>query len=214
MLFSELSPFASSFSSIIVSEIGDKTFFITAILGMTYSMSLVFLGSYTAMVLMTLLSCFFGFLLPQILNPTYTHALACIMFFYFGQKLLREFWSTETNENDDEEQEAVLEVNKVKSKLSKQSDSKNISNLEVLRAAIALTFLAEWGDRSQITTIALATEETFVVLVGALLGHFICTSTAVLGGKMISSKISEKYIHLCGGILFVLFGLHNIKMLL
>lgn len=40
----------------------------------------------------------------------------------------------------------------------------------------------------------MATEETFVVLVGALLGHFICTSTAVLGGKMISSKISEKYV--------------------
>lgn len=69
-----------------------------------------------------------------------------------------------------------------------------MSNLEVLRAAIVLTFLAEWGDRSQITTIALATEETFVVLVGALLGHFICTSLAVLGGKMISSKISEKYV--------------------
>ncbi|CAD8111901.1 unnamed protein product [Paramecium sonneborni] len=214
MLFSELSPFASSFSSIIVSEIGDKTFFITAILGMTYSMSLVFLGSYTAMVLMTLLSCFFGFILPQILNPTYTHIMACIMFFYFGQKLLREFLSSDHKENDDEEQEAVLEVNKVKSRLTKQSDSKSISNLEVLRAAIVLTFLAEWGDRSQITTIALATEETFVVLVGALLGHFICTSTAVLGGKMISSKIPEKYIHLCGGILFILFGLHNIKMLL
>ena len=66
--------------------------------------------------------------------------------------------------------------------------------MEVLRAAVVLTFLAEWGDRSQITTIALATEETFVVLVGALLGHFICTGTAVLGGKMISSKISEKYV--------------------
>jgi putative Ca2+/H+ antiporter (TMEM165/GDT1 family) len=36
----------------------------------------------------------------------------------------------------------------VKSKLSKHADSKNVSNLEVLRAALALTFLAEWGDRS------------------------------------------------------------------
>jgi putative Ca2+/H+ antiporter (TMEM165/GDT1 family) len=112
-------------------------------------------------------------------------------------------------------------VNKVKSKLSKSEASKHVSSLEVLRAAVVLTFLAEWGDRSQITTIALATEETFVVLVGALLGHFVCTSTAVLGGKMISSKISEKYvilsvifkIRLCGGVLFVLFGLHNMRML-
>ena len=72
MSISHLSPLASSFSSIIVSEIGDKvfyintfkTFFITAILGMTYSLGLVFIGSYSAMALMTILSCFFGFLLP------------------------------------------------------------------------------------------------------------------------------------------------------
>lgn len=29
------------------------------------------------------------------------------MFFYFGQKLLREAWAPETNESEDEEQEAT-----------------------------------------------------------------------------------------------------------
>ena len=58
--------------------------------------------------------------------------------------------------------------------------------MAIIRASLILTFVAEWGDRSQITTIALATEDTYTVLIGALLGHLICTGTAVIGGKMIA----------------------------
>lgn len=59
--------------------------------------------------------------------------------------------------------------------------------------AFIMTFLAEWGDRSQIATIALAgSYEIFMVNVGCLLGHLICTGAAVQLGEWISSKISEK----------------------
>jgi len=50
----------------------------------------------------------------------------------------------------------------------------------ILTQAFIMTFLAEWGDRSQIATVALAaTYNLCFVTLGCLLGHFICTGAAV-----------------------------------
>lgn len=77
--------------------------------------------------------------------------------------------------------------------------------------ALTLTFLAEWGDRSQIATIALAAAKNPIgVTIGGCLGHSLCTGMAVLGGRMLASSISEKTVHQFGGAIFLLFGLHSI----
>lgn len=63
----------------------------------------------------------------------------------------------------------------------------------VLIQAFTMTFLAEWGDRSQLTTIILAARENvFGVIVGGVLGHAICTGLAVVGGRMIAQRISVR----------------------
>lgn len=54
-----------------------------------------------------------------------------------------------------------------------------------------MTFLGEWGDRSQIATIAMAAgSDYWWVTAGALGGHAICTGVAVIGGKAIAGKVS------------------------
>jgi len=54
-----------------------------------------------------------------------------------------------------------------------------------------MTFLGEWGDRSQIATIAMAAgSDYWWVTGGALGGHAICTGVAVIGGKAIAGKVS------------------------
>ncbi|GJN91208.1 hypothetical protein Rhopal_004226-T1 [Rhodotorula paludigena] len=87
---------------------------------------------------------------------------------------------------------------------------KNLAQLlfsPIFIQAFILTFLAEWGDRSQITTIALgAAHNVWIVTFGTTLGHSVCTGGAVLGGRWISQHISIKHVTLGGAVLFLIFG--------
>lgn len=74
-----------------------------------------------------------------------------------------------------------------------------------------LTFLAEWGDRSQIATIGLAASSHVAgVTLGGCAGHAVCTGAAVLGGRGMASVISERAVGIAGGALFLLFGAHSL----
>jgi putative Ca2+/H+ antiporter (TMEM165/GDT1 family) len=80
-----------------------------------------------------------------------------------------------------------------------------------LLQSLTLTFLAEWGDRSQIATIALAAAKNPMgVMLGGCIGHSLCTGLAVIGGRILASRISEKMVSQWGGVIFLLFGLHSI----
>lgn len=64
----------------------------------------------------------------------------------------------------------------------------------------SMTFVGELGDRSQIATVAMAAgQEYYWVMVGACLGHFVCTAVAVLGGSVLAGRVSmRKGKHACG----------------
>ena len=80
---------------------------------------------------------------------------------------------------------------------------------KVLMQAFTLTFLAEWGDRSQIATIALAAaKDPIGVTIGGIIGHSICTGVAVIGGRMLAARISERMVAYVGGSLFLCFSVH------
>lgn len=54
-----------------------------------------------------------------------------------------------------------------------------------------MTFLGEWGDRSQIATIAMAAgQDYWWVTGGAISGHAVCTGVAVIGGRAIAGRVS------------------------
>lgn len=109
---------------------------------------------------------------------------------------------TRVSENDDEE--------KGSSNRAVATHPLKNDTINVFTQAFTLTFLAEWGDRSQIATIALASSKNpFGVIVGGLVGHAMCTGLAVLGGRMLAARISEKTVALVGGILFLLFAIHS-----
>lgn len=56
-----------------------------------------------------------------------------------------------------------------------------------------MTFLGEWGDRSQIATIAMAAgQDYWWVTGGAIAGHSVCTGVAVIGGRAIAGRVSMR----------------------
>lgn len=222
-----VSAFIASISMILVSEVGDKTFFIAAIMAMRHSRNIVFSAAMCALAIMTVLSAAIGLTLPTLLPPNITHYCAVVLFLYFGVKLLYDAYhmSDQVEENDElrevEDELEKLESDSAADKLENGVDrnarkySKNIfyRNLNSLFSRVfiqvfTMTFLAEWGDRSQIATIALAAAKDPVgVSVGAVLGHCCCTGLAVVGGKLLAARISEKTVAYVGGGLFLIFAL-------
>uniref|UniRef100_A0A182QIY3 GDT1 family protein n=1 Tax=Anopheles farauti TaxID=69004 RepID=A0A182QIY3_9DIPT len=80
--------------------------------------------------------------------------------------------------------------------------------LRIFMQAFTMTFVAEWGDRSQLTTVILsARENVYGVIAGGIIGHSICTGLAVIGGRMIAQRISVRTVTLIGGVVFLLFAL-------
>ncbi|KAK3143092.1 hypothetical protein QOZ80_4BG0358230 [Eleusine coracana subsp. coracana] len=207
------SGFTAAFTLIFVSEIGDKTFFIAALLAMQYQRALVLLGSVAALSLMTVVSVVIGRIFQsvpaqfQTTLPIGEYAAVALLAF-FGLKSIKDAWELpdKTNENvqgNSESGELAEAEELVKEKVSK----KLTSPLEVLWKSFSLVFLAEWGDRSMLATIALgAAQSPLGVASGAIAGHLIATALAILGGAFLANYLSEKLVGLLGGVLFLLFA--------
>jgi Ca2+/H+ antiporter, TMEM165/GDT1 family len=220
--------FTSSLAMILATEVGDKTFFIAAVLSMKHDRSAVLIGAFLALIVMTILSTAMGLVLPRFMDKKYTHILSGILFLYFGVKLILDSRGMEggkVSEELEEVEEELLqqgskkkgddeELGQQQQRSAKSGSSKmssTTSYTSIIITSLTLTFVAEWGDRSQIATIALASAKNPIgVTIGCLIGHAICTSAACIGGRMLASSISEKTVSLWGGVVFLLFGIHSL----
>ncbi|XP_050434708.1 transmembrane protein 165 isoform X1 [Adelges cooleyi] len=248
--------FVASLSVIVVSELGDKTFFIAAIMAMRHSRITVFAGAISALALMTVLSVLFGYA-ATIIPRAYTYYISTALFAIFGLKMLREGFKMSANEGQDELEEVQADIRRKETECKKDkketspvaqnsddlpvtppvvetimpSNDNNTKEIDVeqqatrqcrfrcgsksllfvsqtLLQAFTMTFLAEWGDRSQLATIILAARENaYGVALGGVLGHSFCTGLAVIGGRFIAQKISVRTVTIVGGVVFIMFAL-------
>ncbi|KAM0255650.1 hypothetical protein ACHAQJ_005575 [Trichoderma viride] len=252
--------FILSFTMIMVSEIGDKTFLVAALMAMKHDRMVVFSAAFGALLVMTVLSAVLGHAVPALIPKRLTGLLAAGLFFVFGAKLLREGMRMDPNEGVTAEMHEVEQELAEKEKelerrgggaisgdalemgLGSRTSRKNrfpsprspsespsrdpsrkagavnsfasgISNLCSLILSPAwvqtfvMTFLGEWGDRSQIATIAMAAgQDYWWVTLGALAGHSICTGVAVIGGRAIAGRVSLKVVTVGGAVAFLFFG--------
>lgn len=237
--------FVASLSVILVSELGDKTFIITAIMAMKNSRSLVFFASALALLTMTVLSVGMG-VAVTVVPKVYTHNASIVLFVCFGLKMLKEAYdikedaeesefdevkrSLEANEQDLSDEAAsaagaepeVLDKTKeeqiIEAEEAVQSPQWNLKSYASdmfgkLRMAplfikiYTMIFVAEWGDRSQISTIILAAREDVAgVFLGSFIGHLTCTGAAVVGGRFVAEMISVRTMTFLGGLIFLSFA--------
>lgn len=201
------SGFSAAFALIFVSEIGDKTFFIAALLAMRHSRVLVLLGATGALSLMTVISVIIGRIfqtVPAQLQTTLPigEYAAVALLIWFGLRSVKAAWDTPDTPDTDEG-----ELAEAQEFLEKSETKKVATPLEIVSEAFSLVFVAEWGDRSMLATVALgAAQSPWGVASGAIAGHVIATALAVLGGAFLAQYISEKVIGYTGGILFLVFA--------
>ncbi|GAV72933.1 UPF0016 domain-containing protein [Cephalotus follicularis] len=114
--------FASAFLLIFFSELGNKTFLYVALLGARNSVAIVFLGTFGALAVMTIVSVVLGptfhyvdEILPFRFGGTdlpFDDIAAVCLLFYFGVSTLLDAASREGQKADDEQKEAELAVSK------------------------------------------------------------------------------------------------------
>ena len=109
--------------------------------------------------------------------------------------LRRKTSSPSLSDSDEDDYASARGVRKAR-KQRMLEGTQNLAGLLLSPAWVqtfVMTFLGEWGDRSQIATIAMAAgQDYWYVTVGAISGHAICTGIAVVGGRMLASRISVR----------------------
>ena len=201
-----LAAFGSSLTAITLAELGDKTFFMALILAVRHRARWVFIGSFAALTAVTLISLALGYGLRELLPQSLVPWLAAVLFLSFGIKLLIDAQGMAANAATEEKAEAEQAINTAES-------SKAFNTAwAVIWEAFVLVFIAELGDRTQFTTIFMATAPAQVfsfggLLAGTLLGHALVTWLAVGAGKWIGQWVNERLLYRLSGGLFLVFGL-------
>jgi len=206
-----LTAFGSSLTAITLAELGDKTFFMALILAVRHRPRWVFIGAFSALAAVTLISLGLGYGLKELLPQGVVPWIAAALFLGFGLKLLVDAQGMAANAADDEAQDAEAAIDRA------ERGQNYPTAWSVIWEAFGLVFIAELGDRTQFATIFLATAPGFTLaglLAGSLLGHGLVTALAVGAGQWIGKRVNEALLYRLSGGLFLVFGLVSLKQAL
>ena len=94
---------------ILVSELGDETFIIAAIMAMRHPRAIVFAGAIGALAVMTVLSTALGLIVPNLISQSVVNKAAFVLYTFFGCRLLYIAWRADPQATMQEEMSEVEE---------------------------------------------------------------------------------------------------------
>ena len=210
----------SGFTIIFVSEIGDKTFFLTMIYAATNSIVKTFIITSLTMLAMNTLALLVGFYLPILLYRDVIDWVAIVIFAFFGIMMIYDAYNMEDKKIISEFEDIKKEIRRGSSHSEQFSDKdkerlseplinqqQKEANFNSIYAYVTSLIVAEIGDKSQISAILLGATNNFIgVLIGTSVGFICCILASCLVGNVLSRTLSTKQLTYAGGIMFLIFS--------
>jgi len=155
-----LSALVVSFLLILVSEFCDKSFMITAYQAMQHSRCLVFSASLAALEAMTLVSVLLGNFINKLVPRDYVFYGSLCLFALFSLRMLHQAYYMSSG--------VQYEMASLPEPANRSTVCSRVAScLGLFFKVFSLIFLAEWGDRSQISVVLLAARKN---LFGTVVG--------------------------------------------
>jgi len=174
-----------SLGAVVLAEMGDKTQLLAMAFAAKYKAGKVLLGVFLATVLNHALAVAAGNLITQLDGvQIWIQGIASLSFILFG------LWTIRGDKLEGEE-------------------NRTTRFGAVATVAFAF-FLAEMGDKTQLTTIALATQfptSPVWILAGTTLGMLVADGIGIIVGVVMCRKIPERTVKLISAGVFIFFGL-------
>ena len=180
--------FLKVFLTEFVAEMGDKTQLMLIALTSKYKLRDIIFGTAAAILVLNGLAVLAGGLVSEFIPDWVLKVVAALAFLYFAA-------STITGEDDGEEEESR-------------------SKIEFAPLAVFCTFfVAELGDKTQLTAITFGANEgmgaAFVVWIGCSLGLFVADVLGMLAGYLLKSKTPDGLLNTLAFGIFSVFGIYT-----
>jgi putative Ca2+/H+ antiporter (TMEM165/GDT1 family) len=230
---SSLEIFCRSLALVGVAELFDKTWFMGLLLALRYRARTVFVGSFAALFLHTILAAAMGYAFARFLAPRVLNYMTAGLFFVF-MGLYAKDWYFADPEGDAIEagkEEAGGDVELLPADAedtistaasdeeggapqpskgnAKTSGTPEHGELAVFGKAFMAVFIAEWGDRTQIAMVGQHASQPLVpVFLGSTVAFFLLTLSAVGAATLLhGQKLRERVVFGFSACCFGLFGL-------
>ena len=176
--------FLKVFFTEFIAEMGDKTQLMLIALTSKYKLRDIILGTATAILVLNGLAVLAGGLVSEFIPDWLIKTIAALAFFYFAASTIA---------GDDEEEEG----GKTKIKFAPL-------------AVFCTFFVAELGDKTQLTAITFGANEgmsaALIVWIGCSLGLFAADILGMLAGYLLKSKTPDGLLNTLAFVIFSIFG--------
>ena len=183
--------FLKVFLTEFIAEMGDKTQLMLIALTSKYKLKDIILGTAAAILVLNGMAVLAGGLVSEFIPDWLIKTIAALAFLYFAA-------STISGDDDEEEEEGGK------------------SKIRFTPLAVFCTFfVAELGDKTQLTAITFGANEgmgaAFIVWIGCSLGLFAADVIGLLIGYLLKSKAPEGILNTVAFVIFSIFGILTLR---